>query len=103
MAVTTCPSDTRTSVRVMSRSGPRYTPDQAAAAIAASWTYAETLRRLGMCTTGGNHQVLRRYAEEVWHISTAHFDPDRARAFPSRERIPLERVIVGARRIRGGT
>jgi len=32
-----------------------------------------------MRPAGGNHLTLRKYAEDVWNISTAHFDPDRAR------------------------
>ena len=63
----------------MGRPGPRYTEEDARAAIAASRSYAEALRRLGMRAAGGNHRTIRRYAEEVWRIPVDHFDPDAVR------------------------
>jgi hypothetical protein len=73
---------------------PRYTAGEAREAIAASYSYAEALRRLGLCATGGNWKVLRRWAEE-WSISTAHFDPHRANRQRGRRRQrPLEEVLV---------
>jgi hypothetical protein len=59
----------------MPRNGPRYTEEEARAAIAASTSYAEALRRLGMRAAGGNHLTLRRYARDIWRIPTDHFDP----------------------------
>lgn len=60
--------------------GPRvsYTEDQAREAIAASCSWAESLRRLGLCTTGGGWRVLKKYVD-LWEISTDHFDPRRTR------------------------
>lgn len=58
---------------------PRYSEFQAREAVRASRSYAETLRRLGMCVTGGNSRTLRKYVEH-WGISTQHFDPRRPRA-----------------------
>jgi hypothetical protein len=58
---------------------PRYSEDDARLAIAASMSWAEALRRLGMRPAGGNWKTLQRYAREVWGISTAHFDPDATR------------------------
>jgi hypothetical protein len=58
--------------------GPRYTEEEARVAIAASLNFSEALRKLGMRPAGGNHATLRRYAEEVWDISTRHFDPHAA-------------------------
>jgi len=74
--------------------GPRYSRDQAADAIAASRSFAEALRRLDMCATGGNHKTLRRYAEEVWGLSTAHFDPDAARRLRGAPPTPLAELLV---------
>jgi hypothetical protein len=77
------------------RSGPRYTEAQARAAIAASRSYAEALRRLGMRAAGGNHRTIRRYAEEVWRIPVGHFDPVAARNAPlGRPALPLSDVLV---------
>jgi hypothetical protein len=61
----------------MPRHGPRYTEEQAREAIAASLSYTEALRRLGMRPAGGNHLTIRRYVEEVWRIPTDHFDRTR--------------------------
>lgn len=76
--------------------GPRYTEEEARAAIAASRSYTEALRRLGMRPAGGNHRTLRKYAEEVWRIPTDHFDPHAAKrdALRRRRPIPLEEVLV---------
>jgi hypothetical protein len=53
---------------------PPYTPSEARRAIAGSRSWAEALRRLGCCHTGGNPKTLKKRARE-WGISTAHFDP----------------------------
>ena len=79
----------------MGLSGPRYSEQEARAAIAASRSYTEALRRLGMRAAGGNHRTIRRYAEEVWRIPVGHFDPDAVRrAALGREPIPLADVLV---------
>lgn len=78
--------------------GPRYSELEARAAIAASRSFAEALRHLGMCASGGNGRTLRRYAVEIWAIPTDHFDPHAA----SREALrrnqrtarPLSEVLV---------
>lgn len=77
------------------RTGPRYTEAEARAAIAASKSYSEALRRLGMRAAGGNHRTIRRYAEEVWRIPVDHFDPDSARRVGlGRAPTPLAEVLV---------
>jgi hypothetical protein len=63
--------------------------------VAASSSYAEALRRLGLRAAGGNHRTLRKYVEEIWRIPTGQFAPDRARNEAlRREPIPLERILV---------
>jgi hypothetical protein len=62
----------------------RYTEEQAREAIAASLTFTEALRRLGMCWSGGNHLTLKKRAAE-WSIPTDHFDPDEGAGVPSDE------------------
>lgn len=48
-----------------------------------------------MRPAGGNHRTLRKYVEEIWHISTVHFDPDRARNEALRRpAIALDSVLV---------
>ena len=54
--------------------GPRYSEQEARVAVAASMSYAEALRRLGMCPAGGSWLVLRKWIDR-WGISTTHFDP----------------------------
>jgi len=80
----------------VSRRGPRYTEEQARTAIAASLSYAEALRKLGMRAAGGNWKTLRRYAVEVWDIPVDHFDPrhHQVAALRRREPIPLDAVLV---------
>ena len=62
------------------------------AAVVASMSFAETLRRLELCPTGGNWKTLRRYSEERG-ISTEHFDPY-ASSRGVKTRIPLEDILV---------
>src|SRR6185312_13086105 len=72
----------------------RYTEDEAREAIAASLSFAEALRRLGMGWTGGNYRTLRKWAL-AWGVSTDHFDPDEARRRALRRSpTPLEDVLV---------
>jgi hypothetical protein len=72
----------------------RYTEQQAREAIAASLTFTEALRRLGMCWSGGNHCTLKKYAA-AWSIPTDHFDPDEARRRALRHTaVALEEVLV---------
>jgi len=73
---------------------PRYSEDEARAALQRSLSYAEALRRLGLCATGGNWRTLRVWAER-WEIATAHFDPRAAqrRALSARPR-PLSEILV---------
>lgn len=71
-----------------------YTEEEARAAIAASLSWSEALRRLGVRPAGGNHATLRKYAD-IWAISTEHFDPDAVRAAaPRREPKPLNEILV---------
>lgn len=79
----------------MSRRGPRYSEQEARTAIAASSSYAETLRRLGMRPAGGNHRTLCGYVQEIWRIPTDHFDPDQARNEAlGRGQISLSSILV---------
>jgi hypothetical protein len=72
---------------------PRYSEKQAREAAAASRSYAEVLRRLGLRPAGGNHALLRKYLDEVWQIPTDHFDGGGDR-FPPRQRVPLDEVLI---------
>jgi transposase-like protein len=79
--------------------GVSYTESEARAAIAASLSFAEALRRLGLRASGGNWRTLRRYADEIWHIPTRHFDPHAGqRAALARHRsralTPLAAILV---------
>ncbi len=74
---------------------PRYSADEARAAVAASTNYSETLRRLGLRPAGGNHRVLKAFLAEHG-IGTEHFDPDIGRGanFRSRGSRPLDEILV---------
>ena len=73
---------------------PRYSEREARAAVRASLSYAETLRALGLCSTGGNWRTLRTWIDR-WGIATDHFDSRAAqrRGLLHRPQ-PLEQVMV---------
>jgi hypothetical protein len=74
--------------------GPRYSEDEARTAVAASLSWSETLRRLGMCATGGAQEVLKKYTR-LWGISTDHFDPYAAvRGSGKQRRRALDEILV---------
>lgn len=74
---------------------PRYEESEAREAVAASRSYSEVLRRLGMRPAGGNHAVLRRYVDEVWRIPTDHFDAGASvRRAPTKRARPLNEILV---------
>jgi hypothetical protein len=74
---------------------PRYDEAEARAAVEASRSYSEVLRRLGMRPAGGNHHLLRKYVDEVWQIPTGHFDAGGA-SIRNLHKAPiyLEKVLV---------
>lgn len=74
---------------------PRYSEYDARVAIADSFSYAEALRKLGLRPAGGNHRLFRHYVDDVWAISTDHFDPDHTQRVARRARAtPLQDVLV---------
>ena len=74
---------------------PRYTEEGAREAIRTSFNYTEALRKLGLRSAGGNHKLFRHYVDEVWQISTDHFDRERNLRLYNRGRTtPLEEVLV---------
>jgi hypothetical protein len=73
---------------------PRYSEPEARRAVDASLSYAETLRALGLCATGGNWRTLRIWIER-WSIPTDHFDSRAAqRAGLQRDPRPLSEILV---------
>ena len=71
-----------------------YTEEQAREAIVRSMSYAEALRSMGMCPSGGGTATLKKWVKR-WGISTAHFDPyARQRGPRTARRIPLAEVMV---------
>jgi hypothetical protein len=70
---------------------PRYSEQLAREAVAASFSYAEALRRLDLCTTGGNWRTLRTSIVR-WGIDTGHFDPDVARRRALAR--PIDEILV---------
>ena len=73
---------------------PRYDEQQARGAISASLSYAEALRRLDLCGSGGNWATLQLWADR-WNISTAHFDPYAGHAARAQARArPLAEILV---------
>lgn len=74
---------------------PRYSQQEAAAAVAVSRSYAETLRRLDLCATGGNWLTLMKWLT-TWRISTKHFDRDANRHRGQRARALTEVLVEGS-------
>ena len=56
-------------------------------------SWAETLRNLGMCASGGAAVILKKYCE-IWDISTAHFDPYARQRGARNPLRPLSEVLV---------
>jgi hypothetical protein len=74
--------------------GPSYTEREARTAIAASKSWAESLRNLGLCSTGGAWRILKKYAE-LWQIPTDHFGSQAWRIENLRRtQRPLSEVLV---------
>jgi len=73
---------------------PTYSEEEAREAIARSRSYAEALRWMRMCASGGGTATLRKWAQR-WGISTSHFDPYAGQRGPrGKERVPLVQVMV---------
>lgn len=74
---------------------PKYNEKELRDAVAKSSTYAETLRCLGMCETGGNHSVLKKYLS-LWNIETKHFSTavDRAKKYLHKPPKPLSEILT---------
>jgi hypothetical protein len=78
----------------MAQPFPTYDESEAREAIARSKSYAEALRWMGMCASGGGTATLRKWSKR-WAISTDHFDPYASqRGLRRRERKPLAEVMV---------
>ena len=71
---------------------PRYSEADARAAVAASRSFAEAIRRLGLRPAGGNHALFKNWVAE-WGISTDHFDPYQSSREASRG-TPPEEILV---------
>jgi len=72
----------------------RYSAAEAREAIASSFSWAEALRKLGMCHSGGNWRLLKERAGR-WDIPTNHFDPyARGREAARRRQLSLDEILV---------
>ena len=76
---------------------PRFTQIELRDAVSKSRSWAETLRRLGYRSAGGNWKTLKKYSA-LWDVDSSHFDPDAARnAALARGRFrrqPLAEILV---------
>jgi hypothetical protein len=75
----------------------KYNEAEARAAIAASLSWAESLRRLGLCPSGGAWRVLKKHAL-AWGIPTEHFLPN---GRPPAKHRRLEELLVEHSPVRG--
>jgi len=72
---------------------PRYTEIEAREAVAASFSYAEALRRLALCPTGGNASLLKKWLAR-WAIDASHFDMRARRSDRVQAAKPLAEILV---------
>ncbi len=73
-----------------------FSEEQLREAVRRSFSWAETLRNLGYCPTGGNPRTIKKYVA-IWGIDTSHFDPDAARDRALRENSlnrPIEEILT---------
>jgi hypothetical protein len=76
--------------------GTRYDEPEARTAVAASRSYSEALRRLGLRPAGGNHATLKKHVAR-WGIPVDHFDPhatQRRRQGGTNAARPLAEILV---------
>jgi hypothetical protein len=79
-----------------------YSEEEARAAIAKARSWAEALRILRCCPTGGNPKTLKKRAAE-WGIATDHFDAGQsARSKKQAVLMPLSEILVEGPPIAGG-
>ncbi len=76
---------------------PSFSEQALRTAISQSRSWAETLRRLDLCTTGNNRVTIKKWAAE-WSIDSSHFDPHAAATEALRgaanKQKPLQEVLV---------
>jgi hypothetical protein len=83
-----------------SRRSPRWTDEALRSAVAGSFGYAETIRKLGLIPAGGNYVQVQRRVRELG-LDTGHFRGaawNRGLKFQPRPARPLEEVLVAGRR-----
>jgi hypothetical protein len=72
----------------------RFTESELRGAVAASRSYSEALRNVGLRPAGGNHLTIRKYVQR-WSISVEHFDQDAVRRESlGRSPTPLSELLV---------
>jgi hypothetical protein len=76
------------------RRRPAFTQKDLQEAVEVSLSYAETLRNLGYCDTGGNSRTIKKFVD-LWVVDVAHFNPDFARLKALKNpRRPIQEVLV---------
>jgi hypothetical protein len=73
---------------------PKFTEDEARAAIAGALCWSDALRTLGLRTAGGNHRTLQRWSAR-WGIDASHFDANAVRRRTlGRAPTPLDEILI---------
>lgn len=72
-----------------------YTKQELEKAIEDSKSYAEVLRKIGLCQTGNNHQTIKKYTN-LWNLNVEHFSTksERAKLYLNNPPKPLESILT---------
>jgi len=72
-----------------------FTKEKLEKAVNSSKSYAEILRKIGLCQTGNNNQTIKKYIN-LWRLSAGHFSTqsERAKLYLNKPPSPLESILI---------
>ena len=72
-----------------------FTREKLEKAVSDSKSYAEVLRKIGLCQTGNNNQTIKKYIS-LWKLNVRHFSTqsERAKLYLNKPPKPLESILV---------
>jgi len=72
-----------------------FTKEKLEKAVSDSKSYAEVLRKIGLCQTGNNNQTIKKYIN-LWKLNVGHFSTpsERAKLYLNKPPKPLEDILI---------